>query len=106
MKSTADFTNGTLKRIMVDFEKAVWKAVKDQIPTVEIVGCHFHHKSAIRRNVQDKGLQSLYGNEVSINYLLFNYNVKIKEISAISAKVFSFFTIIIRPYKYALHGNT
>ena len=49
---------------MVDFEKAVWKAVKDQFPTVEIVGCHFHHKSAIRRNVQDKGLQSLYGNEV------------------------------------------
>lgn len=47
-----DLNNGVLKRIVTDFEKAVMTAAKEALPNVEITGCHFHHKQAIRRKIQ------------------------------------------------------
>ncbi|KAJ0392707.1 hypothetical protein P43SY_011157 [Pythium insidiosum] len=39
-----------------DFEQALIRAVLDQFPTVDIVGCLFHWKQALRRKMIDIGL--------------------------------------------------
>jgi len=45
---------------MVDFEAAVWNAVRIEFPDATIKGCTFHFSQAIWRKVQDIGLQRAY----------------------------------------------
>ena len=66
--NTVVFQEGQLTRLMVDFEKGVWKAFKEQFPSIPIVGCNFHHLQAMRRNLQSIGLVSLYGQDLNFQY--------------------------------------
>ena len=66
--SSVEFEHGVLKRILIDFERALWKSFKEAFPGVELVGCNFHHRQAVRRNIQSIGLQSLYGQSEPLHY--------------------------------------
>ncbi|XP_077870100.1 uncharacterized protein LOC144363041 [Saccoglossus kowalevskii] len=44
-----------LSECMVDFEEAMWKAIRDVYPAVNIKGCAFHW-----RHIQSAGLQRAY----------------------------------------------
>jgi hypothetical protein len=43
------------KSVTCDFEVALFKAIREQFPTTNIIGCKFHFKQAIRRKLQEIG---------------------------------------------------
>jgi len=49
-----------VKNIVMDFEHAVWKSVKEIFPNVHIQGCLFHWTQSLYRKIQDIGLQTFY----------------------------------------------
>jgi hypothetical protein len=55
---------------MSDFEKAVLNTMEKAFPSANVRGCHFHHKQAIRHNIQTKGLQVLLNNSTKLMYLV------------------------------------
>ncbi|CAD5126367.1 DgyrCDS14511 [Dimorphilus gyrociliatus] len=50
-------SNGT-KKIVMDFEKAVWKAVLNNWENVNLSGCLFHWNQAVYRKIQELGYSS------------------------------------------------
>ena len=60
-----------VKTVTVDFEKAVWLAIRDVLPDVKILGCAFHWSHAVWRKVQELGLRRGYMNDKSTHkYIL------------------------------------
>ena len=55
-----------LKRVILDFEAAIWVAMETVFPNAELRGCSFHFTQAIYRKVQNLGLQSAYQGEQSV----------------------------------------
>jgi hypothetical protein len=53
-----------------DFEKAVLNTMEKAFPSANVRGCNFHHKQAIRRNIQTKGLQVLLNNSTKFMYFV------------------------------------
>lgn len=51
------------KSVMVDFELAAMKAVKQVFPEVNVYGCFFHLCQCIYRQIQANGLQSIYAED-------------------------------------------
>ncbi|CAF1128042.1 unnamed protein product [Rotaria magnacalcarata] len=47
---------------MSDYESALTKAIKEELPNTQLLGCAFHFSQAIYRNIQGKGLQDAYQN--------------------------------------------
>ena len=52
--------------LVLDFEKAVWKAAGHEMPRVTLKGCVFHWAQALWRKVQDIGLQTAYTGNSSV----------------------------------------
>ena len=50
----------TVQMAVVDFESAVWKAVRQVIPHADMRGCSFHWGQAVFRHLQSLGLQTAY----------------------------------------------
>ena len=48
--------------------KSTVEVFQETFPGVELVGCNFHHKQAVRRNIQKIGLQGLYGRSEPFQY--------------------------------------
>ncbi|CAD5126447.1 DgyrCDS14576 [Dimorphilus gyrociliatus] len=60
-KAIQDLTNGhSPKKVVVDFEKAIWKALSFTYPEANIKGCVFHWTQAIYRKIQELGLCKMY----------------------------------------------
>jgi len=59
-----------VRQVTVDFEKALWSALREVLPTVKIQGCVFHWTQAVWRKVQELGLQTAYsGNDAVYKYI-------------------------------------
>ena len=52
--------NPAVQKVVIDFESAIWGALRKVLPTVKIMGCVFHWTQALWRNIQALGLQSAY----------------------------------------------
>ena len=50
-----NFEPGLPSRIMSDFEKGMQNTLKTSFPHAELLGCNFHFKSAVKKNVDTKG---------------------------------------------------
>ena len=53
------------KTVMVDFEQAAIKAVKNVFPESDVFGCFFHLCQSIYRHIQGNGLQSIYATDAT-----------------------------------------
>ena len=49
-----------VKRIVADFESSFWRAVKEELPWVKMLGCAFHFTQLLTRRLKALGLQSKY----------------------------------------------
>ncbi|XP_068725452.1 uncharacterized protein [Montipora capricornis] len=59
-----------VQQVTLDFEKAIWKALRSVLPTVKLQGCVFHWTQALWRKVQELGLQTAYsGNDAVYRYI-------------------------------------
>lgn len=52
--------NPAVQKVVIDFESAIWGALRKVLPTVKIMGCVFHWTQALWRKIQALGLQSAY----------------------------------------------
>lgn len=61
LQAVVDLTGAlAVKRVTVDYEHAMWRAIEKILPTISIQGCGFHWAQAVWRQVQGNGLQSAY----------------------------------------------
>lgn len=51
-------------KVMIDFEMAAIQSIKKNLPTTEVLCCHFHLTKNIWKKIQQLGLQTHYGNDV------------------------------------------
>jgi hypothetical protein len=70
IKSQVEFEEGLPVTVMSDFEKAVLNTMEKAFPSANVRSCHFHHKQAIQRNIQTKGLQVLLNNSTKFMYFV------------------------------------
>ena len=59
--------NCRVRNLVIDFERAVWKAFPAAFPGLEITGCLFHWTQALWRKVQELGLQWAYNNDKDVH---------------------------------------
>ena len=52
---------------MVDYEAAIWQALKSVFPDASLKGCVFHFIQAIWKKVQEVGLQTAYNEKKETN---------------------------------------
>lgn len=50
----------SVKKVVMDFERALWGAVKTRLPHVEVMGCVFHWTQALWRKVSNEK-SSIFG---------------------------------------------
>ncbi|KAK3744787.1 hypothetical protein QZH41_014782, partial [Actinostola sp. cb2023] len=52
-----------VEKVVLDFEKAMWSALKETLPDANIMGCVFHWTQAVWRKVQELGLATVYSED-------------------------------------------
>jgi len=57
----------SVQQVILDFESAVWTALRFVLPNVSLHGCGFHFSQAVYRNIQSCSLATDYNNDPSIN---------------------------------------
>lgn len=62
--------------VLVDFEAAMWRALKSVLPDVHVKGCSFHFSQAVWRKVQEIGLQVAYRQNDDIHKVIRYVNHK------------------------------
>ena len=49
-----------VQRIVTDFERAIFSAVRQVFPQIHHLGCNFHHQQALMKKVKELGLAAGY----------------------------------------------
>ena len=52
--------NPAIQKVVIDFESAIWGAIRQVLPSVVIMGCVFYWTQALWRKIQALGLQAAY----------------------------------------------
>ena len=52
--------NPVVQKVVIDFESAIWGALRQVLPSVVIMGCVFHWTQALWHKIQALGLQAAY----------------------------------------------
>jgi hypothetical protein len=60
----------SVKEFVTDFERAIWRGVKETLPDVTIIGCGFHWCQAVFRNLKKIGLVGLYKSHHTVHKFL------------------------------------
>ncbi|CAF4010414.1 unnamed protein product [Adineta steineri] len=55
---------------MSDYENALVKAVRKELPRTRLIGCAFHYAQCVHRNIQSHGLQGAYQNNELVRQIL------------------------------------
>ncbi|CAF1427646.1 unnamed protein product [Adineta steineri] len=55
---------------MSDYENALVKAVRKELPRTRLIGCAFHYAQCVHRNIQSHGLQDAYQNNELVRQIL------------------------------------
>ena len=57
-------------RCTIDFEKGMWKAVRELFPGILVKGCFFHYAQACMRHIEEEGLKKAYCSNDATHKLL------------------------------------
>ena len=63
-------TRGAVVRCTIDFEKGMWKAVRELFPGILVKGCFFHYAQACMRHIEEEGLKKAYCSNDATHKLL------------------------------------
>lgn len=61
--------NVEVECMVMDFEAALWKAIRLEYPHIERRGCCFHWARAVWKKIKEYGLQSAYHKDVAVHML-------------------------------------
>ena len=53
-----------------DFEKAVWKCIRELYPLIKLRGCNFHFCQAIWKHVCDIGLKTAFNKNMPVRIII------------------------------------
>jgi hypothetical protein len=65
-----DFPLDLPVRIVLDYERTVWKTMSGYLPMAKLTGCLFHFEQAILRKLQALGLISLFNQNEQFSFLV------------------------------------
>ncbi len=70
IRKITDLTSTSVCEVALDFERALWSAVRVCIPEASLHGCWFHWAQAVYRRVKRLGLENAYINQLSVRQFI------------------------------------
>ena len=70
IKMEVKFEENKLERIVLDFERACFANFAKEFPEADLVGCEFHWKQCLYRNLQTTGLIPLYNQDQDFQFYM------------------------------------
>lgn len=87
------------QRVVVDFEAAVIKCLRNRLPGVSVVGCSFHFRNAIWKKLQDLGLAAFFNQDLDFQeWIRMIYSLSFVPLD----KVVQYYDSVIMDKMYAM----
>ena len=59
-----------IRKVVTDFERAIWNANHQVFIGAELAGCNFHHAQALAKNLDEHHLRNVYRSNGSVQVCL------------------------------------